>query len=80
MISVITDLLAPFLPYIAGALALVGGWFVAKRQGAKGERAKHKAKAAEAKAKTIEEVLRETVSDDPADDIRERMRKRAKQP
>jgi len=31
-------------------------------------------------AKTIEEVLRETPSDDPADDIRQRMSDRARKP
>ena len=47
----IWDLITGFLPnvwpYIAGALALVGGWFVAKRQGAQGQ----KARQAEAQAK-----------------------------
>ena len=33
-----------------------------------------------ANAKTIEEVLRETPSDDPADDIRRRMSNRARKP
>lgn len=33
-----------------------------------------------ANAKTIEEVLRETPSDDPADDIRRRMSSRARKP
>lgn len=33
-------LLPNFWPWLAGAAALVGGWFVAKRSGAKGEREK----------------------------------------
>lgn len=38
--SLVTELLAPFWPYIAGAGALVVGWFVAKRQGAQAAKAK----------------------------------------
>ena len=53
---------------------------VKKREGAQGAKAKQAAEAARAKEKTIEDVLREVPSDDPVDDIRERMRKRAKQP
>jgi succinate dehydrogenase/fumarate reductase flavoprotein subunit len=53
---------------------------VKKREGAQAAKAKQAADAAKAKEKTIEDVLRETPSDDPVDDIRERMRKRAKQP
>lgn len=45
--SLITGLLPDVWPYIVGALALVGGWFAAKRQGAQGQ----KAKQAEAQAK-----------------------------
>lgn len=50
---------------------------------AKGRRdAKAKADLRDLKAnsKTIEEVLRETPSDDPADDIRRRMSDRARKP
>jgi succinate dehydrogenase/fumarate reductase flavoprotein subunit len=53
---------------------------VKKREGAQQAKAKQAVEAAKAKEKTIEDVLRETPSDDPVDDIRERMRKRAKQP
>ena len=34
--NLITGFLPDVWPYLAGALALVGGWFVAKRQGAQG--------------------------------------------
>jgi hypothetical protein len=78
--DLITGLIPNVWPYIAGALALVGGWFVAKRQGAQGQKAKQAEAQAKANQKTIEEVLRETPSDDPADDIRDRMRKRARKP
>lgn len=78
--SLVTELLAPIWPYIAGALALVGGWFVAKRQGAQGQKAKQAEAQAKAHQKTIEEVLRETPSDDPTDDIRRRMSDRARKP
>lgn len=60
---------------ILGVLTMRGLW---KRDGRKEAESRHKQQAAEAKAKTIEEVIRETVSDDPADDIRKRMRERAK--
>lgn len=78
--SVVSELIAPFWPYVAGAGALVVGWFVAKRQGAQGQKAKQATKDAKAHQKTIEEVLRETPSDDPADDIRRRMSARARKP
>lgn len=73
--SIITDLLAPFWPYIAGALAIVGGWLVAKRQGAKGERAKHKAEAAEANEKAHERMNNADLGIDASDAERiERLR------
>lgn len=40
LLDLVLGLVPDIWPYIAGAVALVGGWFVAKRQGAKGERAK----------------------------------------
>lgn len=53
--SVIWDLITGFLPdvwpYIAGALALVGGWFVAKRQGAQGAKARQAEAALKATTK-----------------------------
>ena len=75
--SIITDLLAPFWPYIAGALAIVGGWFVAKRQGAKGERAKQAVKDAKAFQKTTERMqdAEAAMGDDPAV-LRDRLRNR----
>jgi hypothetical protein len=70
----IARMLAKIGGLILGVLTMRALW---KRDGRKEAEAEHKAEAAEAKGKTIEEVLRETVSDDPADDIRRRMRERA---
>lgn len=78
--DLITGLLPNVWPYIAGAAVLAAGWFTAKRQGAKGQKAKQAAANAKAHQKTIEEVLRETPSDDPADAIRQRMSDRARKP
>jgi hypothetical protein len=55
----------------AGVLAL----YLKGRSDAK---AKADLRDLKANSKTIEEVLRETPSDDPADDIRRRMRERSK--
>ena len=62
----------------AGLVALWAYGVTKKREGAVAARSDAAAKAAKAKEKTIEEVLRETPSDDTADAIRDRMRKRAK--
>lgn len=53
---------------------------VKKREGARDAKAKRAAQDAKAHQKTIEEVLRETPSDDPADAIRQRMSNRARKP
>ena len=50
---------------------------VKKREGAKDQKAKHDAANAKAHTETVERVLDETTSADPADDIRRRMRERA---
>lgn len=50
--DLITGLLPNVWPYIAGAAVLAAGWFTAKRQGAKGQ----KAKQAEANAKANEQA------------------------
>lgn len=50
--SVVSELIAPFWPYVAGAGALVVGWFVAKRQGAQGQ----KAKQAQQRMETMEKA------------------------
>lgn len=80
----IWDLITGLLPnawgYIAAAgAALLGalGIYVKGRRDAK---AKADLRDLKANAKTIEEVLRETPSDDPADDIRRRMSNRARKP
>ena len=78
MIGFIVDhILGPFWPYIAGALAVVAGWFTARRSGVNAERAKRTAQDAKAYRKTNEDVSNETLSADPADAIRQRMRERA---
>jgi len=53
---------------------------VKKREGVRDAKAKRAAQDAKAHQKTIEEVLRETPSDDLADAIRQRMSKRARKP
>ena len=60
-------------------LAVLGaaGLYAKGRADAK---AKADSRALKANSKTIEEVLRETPSDDPADDIRRRMSDRARKP
>lgn len=86
MISIIWSMflnnpIARLLAKIAGiALAVLtfGAW--QRRQGAQANKAKEAAARAKAKDKTIEDVLRETASDDPADDIRRRMSDRARKP
>ena len=50
---------------------------VKKREGAKDQKAKQDAANAKAHTETVERVLDETTSADPADDIRRRMRERA---
>jgi hypothetical protein len=74
----------PIARAIGGALVAVAGVLtfgaIKKREGAQAARSEAAAKAAKAKEKTIEDVLRETASDDPADDIRRRMSDRARKP
>ena len=66
------------LPYLiaAGAamLALIGAYF----KGGANARAKQAAKDAKAFHKTTEDVSRETISDDPVSDIRDRLRERGR--
>ena len=49
ILTLITDILAPLWPYIAGAGVIVAGWFAARRSGAKAQ----KAKQAEARADAV---------------------------
>jgi hypothetical protein len=74
----------PIARAIGGALVAVAGILtfgaIKKREGAQAARSEAAAKAAKAKEKTIEDVLRETVSDDPADNIRKRLSDRARKP
>jgi len=51
-----------------------------RRKGVKAEQAKRAAADAKAHRETTERVLHETASDDPAADIRDRMRDRAGKP
>lgn len=82
--AIITELAAPFLPYIIVAIAIIGGlWGKAKldrRKGAQDQKAKQDAANAKAHTETVERVLDETTSADPADAIRRRMRERAGKP
>lgn len=82
--NVIWDLLSGLLPNVWGYLAAagaallgLGGIYLKGRSDAK---AKADLRDLKANSKTIEEVLRETPSDDPADDIRRRMSDRARKP
>jgi hypothetical protein len=78
MIGFIVDhILGPFWPWIAGALAVVAGCFTARRSGVNAERAKRTAQDAKAYRETNERVSNETLSDDPDDVVRQRMRDRA---
>ena len=62
--------------WLAAGAGLVGVYLKIRS----GDKAKRDLKDLKANAKTIEEVLRETPSDDPADDIRKRMSDRARKP
>lgn len=62
---------------VAFILGILTFGYLKKREGAAGANAKRAAADAKAREKTVKEVLNETVSDDPADDIRRRMRERA---
>jgi hypothetical protein len=80
----IWDIITGFLPDIWGYVVAAGaavlgalGFYFKGRSDAK---RKADLKDLKANAKTIEEVLRETPSDDPADDIRRRMSDRARKP
>ena len=74
----------PIARAIGGALVAISGILtfgaIKKREGAQAARSEAAAKAAKAKEKTIEDVLRETASDDPADAIRKRLSDRARKP
>lgn len=59
--------------WLAAGAGLVGLYL----KGRSDAKAKAEVRDLKANAKTIEEVLRETPSDDSADDIRDRMRRRA---
>ena len=76
--AIAADLIAPLWPYIAAAGIAVAGWFAARRSGVRAQKAKTDAAQAKAREKTVKDVLDETASDDPADDIRRRMRDRAR--
>lgn len=78
MISIIWRLITAGLwkPILKG-LALVGGWFVAKRQGAQGQKARQATKDAKAYRDTTERIqdADAAMGDDPAvlrDSLRQR--------
>jgi hypothetical protein len=80
----IWDIITGFLPdiwgYVAAGAAALIAVAVAYIKGGSAAKAKRAVKDAKAHQKTIEEVLHETPSDDPADDIRQRMSDRARKP
>ena len=65
---------------IAAIFGLLGWSYWQRRQGAQAAAAKRAAEDAAAYRDTIEKVTDETLSDDPADAIRRRMRDRAGKP
>ena len=77
----IWDLITGLVPNLWGYLAAAGAAIAAIAgvyfKGRSDAKAKRDLRDLKANAKTIEEVLRETPSDDSADDIRDRMRRRA---
>ena len=79
MIATIWNLIAgDLLPYIATGLAALVGAVGLYFKGRSDAKAKDAAEDAEAYRETIEKVTDETLSDDPAADLRRRMRERAK--
>jgi hypothetical protein len=82
--TILWDLLSPYLLQIGGAVALLLAWWgkgkLGERKGRKEAVAKRAAQDAKAKDETVERVLDETTSADPADAIRRRMRERAGKP
>lgn len=60
------------------AILTFGAW--SRRQGRKAEQAKQAEARAKANTETVKKVLHETASDDPAADIRRRLRERAGKP
>jgi hypothetical protein len=82
--EVIGALLGDLWPYIIAALGTLAtiatAWLVGRKAGADGVKTKRAAQDAKAQAETVERVLHETASDDPADAIRQRLRDRARKP
>ena len=78
--DLITGLLPNVWPYIAAAGAALVGILGIYAKGRSDAKAKADMRDLKANSKTIEEVLRETPSDDPADAIRQRMSDRARKP
>ena len=66
--------------WLAAAGAALVGILGIYAKGSSDAKAKADMRDLKANAKTIEEVLRETPSDDPADAIRQRMSDRARKP
>lgn len=63
---------------VMAVLAVLSFGALKRREGVQAERAREAVKDAKAEVETIREVSRETISDDPAADIRSRMRDRAR--
>lgn len=63
---------------VMGALAVLSFGAIKRREGVQAERAKEAARDAADFAETIKDVSNETISTDPVDDVRQRMRDRAK--
>lgn len=79
MITLITELAAPFLPYIIGAIALLATFFgygkIKQRQGAQGNQAKVDAATAKANTEAHERMNNADIGAGATDDERvERLR------
>ena len=80
MTAMILDILSPFWPYIAGAVGAVVLFLTGRASGgAKARQRQAEVKAEEFK-ETTKDVANETISNDPVDDIRDRLRERGRKP
>lgn len=80
MTALILDLLSPFLPYIAAALGALVLFLNVRASGRAKARQRQAEAWAEAFAQTTKDVTHETLSGDPIDAIRDRLRERGRKP
>ena len=80
ILTLLRNLIPGAWKWLAAAGAALVGILGIYAKGRSDAKAKADMRDLKANAKTIEEVLRETPSDDPADAIRQRMSDRARKP